>query len=141
MLNYQILEIPFNKEIHTMNSSEAKAYFEWYMNQRLPRSVYLFSMAGYTESKYNAIAYTTDSLIIIWRWFLRVAQTEMGSKTIKLSYITEGIIRDIGMYLGDTFVHNYPKLHWEFHTKPKKIKKIRCAIFQEDACSTPSTSR
>jgi hypothetical protein len=37
----------------------------------------------------------------------------------QFSLQTEYIIRDIGMYMGQVFVHNNPRIHWGYYEKPK----------------------
>ena len=130
MLEYQILNTLSQQELYKLNEEQTREYFDWYIAQCPIRSAYVFKMAGYEDDSFQNIAYTPESLITIWEWFLSVANVEdcpenterpIATRFAKrLAMLTEYIIRDIGMYLGETWVHNYTTLYWNFHTKPKK---------------------
>ncbi len=120
MIDYQVLIPPIDKEIRTLSETEAKQYFDWYVKQCPVRSVYLLQKAGVVSGAYDRIVYTPDSLKKIWAWFQRIAavgKDKDGEK--KLTLLTEYIIRDVGMYLGETLTHNFSSLSWGYFTKPR----------------------
>lgn len=77
-----------------------------------------------------------ELLILLWKWFRRRAKTESAfyekedqnnkftndiwNNKRKLTLETEYIIRDIGMYLGETFVKNNPHIDWAYYTNKKR---------------------
>ena len=80
---------------------------------------------------------TPESLHLLWKWFLQRAETEsvvyvdeekhnnkisnsIWRKEKQLTLETEYILRDIGMYLGETFRKNHPNIYWTYYTKPRK---------------------
>lgn len=135
-LNYNILVPNFGKHIYNFNESEAATYFEWYMN-KLPERVEYVSRVCATETgiSQEKMNLTPESLTILWKWFRRRAKLEpivvatednrtkrsavwMGKKQLTLE--TEYIIRDIGMYLGETFRKNNARIYWTYYTKPRR---------------------
>ena len=56
------------------------------------------------------------------------APDELFANKRQLTLETEYIIRDIGMYLGETFRKNLPCIFWTYYTKPTRdfLSTIRC---------------
>lgn len=136
-LKYDILIPPLNKPVHQLSETEAQAFFDWYMEQLDERTAYLRQYTGL------ALDYSPESLVPLWKWFLRraeientpaerlnelkkekaghpLADTVLKDSARQLSLETEYIIRDIGMYWGQVFVKNHPSIHWGFYTRPKR---------------------
>jgi hypothetical protein len=78
-----------------------------------------------------------ESLLLLWKWFRKRAKTEpviltkdrktqtgyangLFTKESQLTLETEYILRDIGMYLGETFRKNHSQIYWTYYTKPKR---------------------
>lgn len=62
-----------------------------------------------------------ETLLTIWRWFLKSALVVKNEETGRpmLSLVTEYILRDIGMYVGQMWVINCPQLRWTYTTQPR----------------------
>ena len=115
-IKYDILIPPFNKNTQEFSAEEAKEYFNWYMSQIPKRIKYLSKI-----SECN-LDMSFDSLVGLWRWFLKTAEIERTLKERldsireelkhkpksfvehinseskeQLSLQTEYILRDIGM--------------------------------------------
>lgn len=135
-LNYDILVPKLSKHIYELKESEAAAYFEWYIDKLPERIDYVSEVcakeSGIPKEKMDL---TPESLVILWKWFRRRAKIESvvvevkDDKTKKfntrkrgrqLTLETECIIRDIGMYLGETFRKNNERIYWTYYTKPKR---------------------
>lgn len=75
--------------------------------------------------------------MLLWKWFRQRARTERiirtdaekSSKVFpdsiwknerQLTLETEYILRDIGMYLGETFRKHHPSIYWTYYTKPRR---------------------
>lgn len=144
-IKYDVLIPPLSKRIEDLTPKETKIFFEWYIGQIPKRVEYLASyVAGQLNIDSHQIDYSPESLILVWKWFLGIAQTERTPKerieglcnlyvdlpiTLRdyilnesreqFSLQTEYILRDIGMYLGEVFVKNSQCIHWGYYTKPK----------------------
>lgn len=120
-LTYDILILPkLGKNISQLNKEEAAAYFEQYM-ERVPERVAYVSKVCAKELwiPVERLDCSPESLLLIWKWFRRWAKTEpaihdkedrnskfpadIWNNKRQLTLETEYIIRDIGMYLGETF--------------------------------------
>lgn len=92
---------------------------------------------------------SVESLILIWSCFLKTARIEKtpkeeiekmgdGAKIFGESFInrmrftstTEYIIHDIGMYVGQCFVLDYPQLYWSYK---KGQKQSPCQCYSQPA--------
>ena len=125
-LTYDICIPPLTKNFCELTHEETKAYFSWYMTAIPQRIDYLSTTcAGQLKCDRSELDLSPKSLQILWRWFMQVAKTEAapqdaGSRPGKqLTLQTEYILRDIGMYLGETFVANHKSLHWGYYEAPK----------------------
>ena len=135
--NYNILVPKLEKNICHLNEVEAKAYFQWYMEQ-IPYRVNYVSKVCAEELRISVsrMDCTPESLVLLWKWFRHRAKTEpvsheniqgkrmspanAGKIEQQLSLETEYILRDIGMYLGETFRKNNPQIYWTYYTVPRR---------------------
>lgn len=144
--NYLPLIPIFEKPPIEFSAKEAKMYFDWYLGNLDQRCAYLREIVVQTsEVTMDALDFTLESLRPLWAWFLEHAQVVcndntqllkqvLGEGSLKpefakdilktndciLSTRTEYLVRDIGMYVGKTFVTQYPqKLSWTYKRKPK----------------------
>ena len=131
-LKYDILIPKLEKNIFQLNEQEAAEYFDWYM-QMVPERVAYVSQVCAKElhipvEKMNC---SPDSLLLLWKWFRKRAKTERVPKQERnknsfwkddrqLTLETEYILRDVGMYFGETFRKNHPDIYWTYYTKPKR---------------------
>lgn len=134
-LNYDILIPKLDKSIFQLNEAEAEEYFRWYMEQIPGRVAYVSKVCArelhIPEEKLDC---SPESLVLLWKWFRRRAKTEriphigeeksaagiafVGNRQLTLE--TEYILRDVGMYLGETFRKNNPQIYWTYYTKPRR---------------------
>lgn len=136
-LTYDILIPKLGKNMNQLNEDEAAAYFEWYM-ERVPERVAYVSKICAKELRIRVerLDCSPESLLLIWKWFRRRAKTEpaihgkedrnsnfpadIWNNKRQLTLETEYIIRDIGMYLGETIRKNIPGIYWTFYTEPRR---------------------
>jgi hypothetical protein len=136
-LKYDILIPPLGKPYEKLNATEAKDYFNWYISRIEERTQYLSDFSGIE------LNYSTNSLVVIWGWFLKNAEIEktpsakldaikkqlvdspflhvvLAESKEQFSLETEYIMRDIAMYYGNVFVKNHKSLYWGYYTDTKK---------------------
>ena len=146
--NYEPLIIPINKPFSELSSREAKEYFDWFVGNVDGRSEYIRGKVSFgLDISLDLLDYSADSLIYIWRWFLKIAECNKTPKSVidrmrkellaqgegiefvdsvvsensmELSVFSRYVIRDIGMYVGKMFVTNYNTLWWDYHTDTEK---------------------
>lgn len=137
-LKYDILIPKLGKSIFKLNEEETAAYFEWFMEQVPVRVAYVSQVcAKELHIPVERMDCSPESLLILWKWFRKRAKTEPVILTEEekkhpayangifrnkrqLTMETEYIIRDVGMYLGETFRKNHPQIYWTYYTKPKR---------------------
>lgn len=119
---YDILVPKLDKSIFQLNEAEAAAYFDWFMEMVPQRVAYVSKVcAAELRIPEERMDCSPESLVLLWKWFLRRANTEPDqSAGRKLTLETEYILRDIGMYLGETFRKNHPNIYWTYYTKPSR---------------------
>lgn len=125
---YEICIPPIKRPFREMSNEESQAYFDWYMEVMPQRIEYLArTAAAKLKCDVRTFDLSPESLIPLWRWFLTVGEKEPStSKSFiigsgyRLSLQSEYIIRDIGMYLGKTFLVNDPSLFWMI-TKKRNV--------------------
>lgn len=165
-LTYNILIPPITKPIEEFSHSEAKSFFEWYISQIPYRVRYLSAcIARDLNIDVGQVNLTPDSLVVVWRWFLKIAQTERSPQgrldelntffadlpiahrqymvneyAEQFSLQTEYILRDIGMYLGEVFIRNHSSLCWSYYSAPKSDFYVNrpLLIGFEDSSFTPT---
>lgn len=145
---YRPLIIPIDKPFEELNKAEAKMYFDWFISHVDERSEYIRQkVSGGLDMPIELLDYSLESLIFIWRWFLKIVELQKTPKTVlneirrelkangepkefiedmvrehsvELSIFSRYVIRDIGMYVGKMFVTNFQTLRWDYHTDTKK---------------------
>lgn len=140
---YEPLIPPGNKPIDTLTAAETQQFFDWYVQHIPERIRYLAQQCGlppYTDSA--SYAWNPEHLRKIWKWFLRAAIIQQDPVTGKkqLSDMTESMIRDIGMYVGEMFVSLYPNLKWGYYTEPKNCFTNHPMVFSfvDDSFTPPA---
>lgn len=121
VLEYDICIPPLSKPYALLSSEEASDYFKWYVDKIPERIVYLSKIVSQKMgNREDRILLSPESLVIVWKWFLSVAKTEMDeSGHLQLDLQTEYIIRDIGMYLGELFNSRHESINWSYYETPK----------------------
>lgn len=138
-IRYDILVPPLGLDFYNMTPKQAKENYEWFISKIPERMEYLRKRcADDLNISIEKLDFSPESLILVWRWFLKTARIEKtpkealermkeGAKLFGESFInreqftvvTQFIMRDIGMYLGQAYALNYPQLYWHYYTKPK----------------------
>lgn len=165
-IEYEIAVPPFDRLIDEFTSKMAKDYFDWYMEMIPSRIQYLSEVhLRHTKNNGNKLDYSPESLIDLWDWFIDIAEIEKTpSKNIKklrkdlkglpdsfvehvvrenedrFTLLTEYIIRDIGMYMGEVLVKTSDQLSWSYFTKPKNLMHVNTPLlkgFIDDSFDPP----
>ena len=137
---------PFHKAPAEFSPAEARAYFDWYLSHLDGRCEYLKELVYQTSDlAEGTLDCTLESLRPLWAWFLprarivwrreaRLLRDVLRTGALEpkfardifkpwrrtLSTKTEYLIRDIGMYVGKTFVAQYPqRLSWTYRSAPQ----------------------
>jgi len=138
-VRYDLAVPPQGIDYGNMSKKTAKEAFDWYIAAIPGRMQYFRTRcAADLGIPVETLDYSPESLIPVWRWFLRTARTEdtpkeelawmmeqakiFGESFITrkvLSVATEFIVRDISMYIGECFLKECPKLYWTYRDKPK----------------------
>ena len=134
---YNILIPKLEKDIYSLTEEEVEAYFRWYMKNVPERVAYVSEVCaselGITVEQLDC---SPESLVLLWRWFLQRGKTEGVPQTganerqgdmssfasrnqRQLSLETEYILRDIGMYFGETLRKHNPSLYWTYYSIPE----------------------
>lgn len=137
-LHYDILIPKLGKDICQLTEKEAADYFEWFMERVPERVAYVSGVCarelGIPVEKMDC---SPESLLLLWKWFRKRARIERIPRTKEekrsrkfpdsawkndrqLTLETEYILRDIGMYLGETFRKNNSQFYWTYYTKPRR---------------------
>lgn len=145
-LTYDILIPPLDKPVCKLNEEEAQRYFCWFLEKLPERVAYLSEVCGKElHIPKEKMDLSPESLVLLWRWFRRRAQTEAlnpeeeinsrftwnsETKQRKWTLETEYILRDVGMYFGAVFRHNYPNLYWSYDTQNKRDFFVNCPVLK-----------
>lgn len=145
-LTYDILIPPLGKSIYQLSEQEAADYFAWYQ-EKIPERVAYVSKVCTIELRIpeERLDCSPESLMLLWKWFRRRAKTEpavhadaetgkskspdeLFANKRQLTLETEYIIRDIGMYLGETFRKAIPVFSGHITQNPPEtfLSIIRC---------------
>lgn len=156
----------FELDFDKMTGKQTKEYFQWFISQIPTRIEYLsFKCAEYLNIPQEKLDLSPESLILIWRWFLQVAQIgktpkrelkrlreELGDfpesfrdyviedSSEELTITTEYILRDIGMYMGEIFNREYDHIEWGYYSRPKSdmfVNKPLLIGFKDTAFDPP----
>ena len=138
-IKYNFILPPRGIDFGNMNKKEAAETFMWFMDHLPEKMDYLrFRCSSDLHISIKKLDYSDKSLVLIWRWFLKVARLEdtpreildtmiEGSKIFGDSYIsrkvlsvtTHMIVIDIALYTGECYIRNYPHLCWTYRTAPR----------------------
>lgn len=136
---YDFLISPYGFHFRAMTPAQAGKNFSWFLEHLPERIEYLRARcAKDLKIAESRLDYSAASLVLVWRWFLKSArlektpteairQMEKAAEIFGESFVnrmqftvaTQYMLRDVGMYLGQSFVLNYPALTWTYYTKPK----------------------
>lgn len=136
-VKYDILIPKLDKSIFQLSEEEASHYFRWFMEQVPTRVSYVAKVcANESGIPVERMDFSPESLVFLWKWFLRRARTEPTARTRnenagkltssvlnndrQLTLETEYILRDVGMYLGEVFRKNHSNIYWTYYTKPQR---------------------
>jgi len=141
-IEYDICIPPISKPFALLSSDETKNYFNWYIDKIPERILYLSSIISKDfDTNESQINHSPESLDIVWKWFLGVANTETAeSNGIQLDLQTEYIVRDIGMFLGELFNSRYKSIEWNYFEFPKTdffVNKPILIGFEDNSVSPP----
>lgn len=123
--HYEYLVPQLGKGIYQLNAEEAATYFDAFTGIIPERVSYVARIcAKELRVPKSRLDCSPDSLLPLWKWFRRRAKTapipsagaENGVR--QLTPETECILRDIGMYLGETLRKNLPGIYWTYYTEP-----------------------
>lgn len=137
MMTYEPMEPPFSVTCFAdLEVNEAEAYFEWFVSEipkRMQQLREYFHSSGGGE---GALDFSPESLKCLWEWFLnsqldwipkskeqfeeeirRVASGYLRKRMLEnpiykyeLSPLSKALKKDIGIYVGEVFVHNHEKV-------------------------------
>lgn len=136
---YDILVPPLGLDYYNMTPRQASENFHWFLDHIPERMDYFRARCAQDLSvPLEQLNYQPESLLPVWQWFLKTAKTERTSKEVYKSMIsqiklfgedyvpprqftvaTQFILRDVGIYLAQCLLSNYPQLRWYYFTKPK----------------------
>ncbi len=135
-IKYDILVPNLDRSIFELNEQEAADYFGWYVERIPARVAYVSKVCAKSlHIPVEKMDCSPESLLLLWKWFRRKARTErvireksqsdlspgnLLANTRQLTLETEYILRDVGMYLGETFRKNHPNIYWTYYTKPRR---------------------
>jgi len=149
-VQYDLLVPPLGFDFASMTPKQTRENFEWFISKIPERMDYFRNRcASDLNIPMEILDYSPDSLIPVWRWFLKIARIEktpkdevaemerkvghLGEHWIireRLTVVSQFILRDIGMYLGETFIKTYISIHWDFFMKPKnEVSAKRPVLF------------
>ncbi len=143
--DYKLCLPPYGYDYYNMTVKQARAQYEWFISVIPERVNYLKKRcAEDLKIKPDLLDYSADSLKLLWEWFIGVARVEktppdelekmkeaakvFGESFInykQFTVVTQYIMRDIAVYIGESFVNNYPKLKWTYCNLPKNYVNSR----------------
>ncbi len=158
--NYRLCTFPIGSAYFELSMQESKDNFDQFMHMIPERIDYLtVRCASDLRMPVQMLDMSPESLILIWRWFLQNAcvvdkgkremnelqkhfghlgESFIGRK--RLSAVTQFVLQDIGMYLGEVFVRNCSSIHWELCAAPKNsvfINRPVLAGFVDNSYTPP----
>lgn len=144
---YSNIQVPLSTfRFDGMSRAELKQYYQWYMDV-MPDRIAILAKAVQSTSGYESWipSFLPDSLNLLGEWY--AAQVESRPRTSKeleliqnelsfpidinsyeLTDRTFSLAIDLGMYIGQVFVHEFPTLTWHQHTKRKTMPHYGHAI-------------
>lgn len=144
---------PFEiKDFEEMTKKEARIHFEWYVNE-IPARIELLKKAyqfttGRSEKDLDC---SPESLIPLWEWFVNdiaevinrpkeeiekeLSETPKWvhefSRAKKLSFHSQAVSMDVGVYLAETLRKNIESLFWGFRSTPKSLYCVNRPILMD----------
>lgn len=141
---YNIINnLPIDYKFSTKSKKELKLYEAWFRENKDKRITELFNAVVSTQGFENWVAnFTRDSLKELGAWLKqntvteKISEAEYNEKRAKIpDYIelndwdltthTRSILVDIGIYLGEVFIHTYPGLKWEQYLSTRNNENDR----------------
>ena len=130
---------PLGLNLYELTPKQAEENLRWFLGKIPERIGYLSERcASDLAIPLECLDCSPESLKSIWKWFtetalivqtpdeeIRLMQKQyahLGDSFVnktKLSVVTEFIVRDIGMYLGEVFTSASSNIKWDLLTKPK----------------------
>lgn len=136
---YQSTLLPLRSSYNDLTKKQADDKFKWFLAQIPEHVSYLIKNCskdmGLSE---GALDYSDGSILPLWTWFVKYGEVRpytreeriekerlfghlgpsmVGSKC--LTYETELMVQDIGLYVAEVFLHNYDVVKWDYVRKPK----------------------
>lgn len=137
-MTYTIIQPPFTLKFREMSKKELTHYFEWFQDI-LPQRLEELTKAVKQTPGFDSWQpdFTPTSLDMLGDWFVTQVETrlrtqgelhEIESRSTypieipgeELTNRTFSLAMDIGMYLSQVFLKNYPKLQWDQQFGNKK---------------------
>lgn len=147
-IKYDLLVPPLGLECSKMTPKQVKENFDWFISKIPERMEYFRKRCSSDmDIEVGKLDFSAESILYIWKWFLKTAQVEKISKSeveeMKVKYaqfgdswveyerfsvVTEFILRDIGMYIGQAFVQSSELITWSYVSKPKNLVHVNAPI-------------
>ena len=130
-MTYATIQPPFTLKFREMSKTELKDYFTWFQNILSQRMDELVSAVKQTPGFETWEAdFTSESLDRLGEWFAARVETRSRTKDEiqeiegrstcpievpgeELTNSTFSLAMDVGMYLSQVFLKNYPALRWD----------------------------
>lgn len=142
LYGYEVLVPPFKLDFDNWTKEQAEEYRDWFIENMHERAEYVMEMCRasslFSRFSRRLPLSSPDNLLIVWKWFRRVARTEsvseeeieaqraqfdyLGESFIsktQRTVLTECIISDIGMLMSVILTENYSDLYWDIIRSPK----------------------
>lgn len=129
-MQYQIIQPPFTLRFRAAEKSKAQEYLRWFL-KAIPERIQELARAVRQSKDYSAwnADFSSDSLQPLGLWFASNVETrrrsdeeletlnqlpifEFGVPLEELTNKTFSLAVDIGMYFGETLIHQHHSLNW-----------------------------
>jgi len=143
-MKYEIINnLPIDLDFSTKTTKELRLYRDWFLKNKDKRLETLQKAITTTEGFENwEMDYTKKSLKSLGKWFCqniiteKISALEYEKKREEIpDYIeiddwdftifTRSLFVDIGIYLGEVFIHQYKQLQWEQYITRNKLHADR----------------
>lgn len=149
LYDYTPLIPPISKLPINFTKTETQEYYKWFMAHIDERSDYLRERIAQDMCiSLDLLDFSLESLKLVWKWFLDVADLDKKSifepqkrskenksnsfihdflssdNDLHLSVFSYYVVRDIGMYVGKMFTSCYSNISWSVKTKPKNYISV-----------------
>lgn len=131
-MNYNVIDdLPIDYEFSTKSKKELKLYKDWFLGNKEKRISELSQAVNSTKGFENwSSDFTSDSLKELGIWLKqnveieKIPEIEYKKKRLEtpdyielndwdLTIKTRSLLVDVGIYIGEVFIHTYPQLQWE----------------------------